>query len=161
MRALVAGFLACLFVMSPAWAQLPALDPEGRYRLIGPAQRTDSACIGRPDTPLCAVETLLACFARRETALCGSVWPQARGASLGFERLANLRYWWSYRVVAAEQTGTDEAVIAIAGRNCGLLLAEPDCRTTPAPATRYRVRRGQAGWEVLDWQSPPGAGAGG
>lgn len=156
MRSIAACLLALLLAATSltAVAQLPAVDPAGQYRLIGPAERSDSRCIGRPDTPLCAVETLLACFARREPALCRAVWPQA--ASLDFTRAGHIRYWWSYRVAAAEQAGPDEAVIAIAGRNCGLQMAEPDCITTPAPPTRYRVQRQGNAWQVVDWSSPPG-----
>lgn len=141
----------------PATAQLPTVDPAGQYRLIGPSARSDSRCIGRPETPLCAVETLLACFARRDTDLCRIVW-SVGPAGLGFEATQHWRYWWSYRVAAAEQVTPDEAVIAIAGRSCGLQLAEPDCGTTsPAPPTRYRVRQVAGGqWQVQDWQSQPG-----
>ncbi len=156
MRRIVAVLLALLPMAAPitAVAQLPAVDPAGQYRLIGPAERSDSRCIGRPDTPLCAVETLLACFARRDPALCRVVWPQA--ASLDFAGASHIRYWWSYRVAAAEQAAPDEAVIAIAGRNCGLQMAEPDCATTPAPPTRYRVQRRDNAWQVVEWSSSPG-----
>jgi len=150
------AILLLLVSAGTAFAQLPVADQAGRYRLIGPPERSDSDCIGHPDTPLCAVETLLACFARRDEALCWRVWqpPRAGGSLFAGEKRPG--YWWSYRVAAAEQTAPDEAVIAVAGRNCGLLLAEPDCSVTPAPPTRYRVRRGAGGWQVLDWQSQPG-----
>jgi hypothetical protein len=60
-------------------------------------------------------------------------------------------------VAAAEQVSADEAVIAIAGRNCGLQIAEPNCGTTPpAPPTRYRVKQVSGRWQVQDWQSQPG-----
>ncbi|WP_300301286.1 hypothetical protein [Ferrovibrio sp.] len=156
MRNIVAVLLAFISVVASvtAAAQLPAVDPLGQYHLIGPAGRSDSRCIGRPETPLCAVETLLACFARRDTALCRAVWPPA--ATLDFAGASHIRYWWSYRVAAAEQFSPDEAVIAIAGRNCGLVSAEPDCRTTPAPPTRYRVQRRGNAWQVVEWASPPG-----
>ncbi|MFC3676700.1 hypothetical protein [Ferrovibrio xuzhouensis] len=161
--ALLCPILLGLLVAAPAAAQLPtiqlpAVDAPGQYRLIGPdAGRSDSRCIGRPDTPLCAVETLLACFARREAALCWRVWqPRLAGGEL-FPGEKRPGYWWSYRVAAAEPAGAGEVVIAVAGRNCGLLLAAPDCVTTPAAPTRYRLRRQpDGGWRVVDWQSPPG-----
>lgn len=155
--ALCAIALLCLLVAAPADAQIPAVDPAGQYRLIGPPERTDSRCIGQPDTPLCAVETLLACFARREAALCWRVWSPPRAGGDLFPGEKRPGYWWSYRVAAAEPAGPGEAVIAVAGRNCGLLLAAPDCVTTPAAPTRYRLRRQADGaWQVVDWQSPPG-----
>jgi hypothetical protein len=70
--------------------------------------------------------------------------------------LSTSKYWWSYRVAAAEQPAAGEAVIAVAGRNCGLISREPDCATTPAPPTRYRLRQVDGRWQVLDWQSQPG-----
>ena len=155
MRRVAAGLLVLAFA-GPASGQLPAIDPAGQYRLIGPAERSDSRCIGRPDTPLCAVETLLACFARRDGDLCRMVWPGGGAAAASLMAMNNSRYWWSYRVAAAEQSTADEAVIAVAGRNCGLLQGEPDCSTTPAPPTRYRVRRVEGRWAVMDWQSQAG-----
>lgn len=156
----IAAVLVVLALAAPVAAQLPSVDPLNQYRLIGPAGRSDSTCIGRPETPLCAVETFLACFARRDAGLCRIVWKDVEAGDLGFQSTGHWRYWWSYRVAAAEQVGPEEMVIAIAGRNCGLQMAEPDCYTTPAPPTRYRVQRMAGAWKVLDWQSPPDAGAG-
>lgn len=152
----ITAILLLLAAAAPAFAQLPAVDPAGQYRLIGPAGRSDSRCIGRPETPLCAVETLLACFARRDPDLCRLVWSGGNGAAGSLMATASSRYWWSYRIAAADQPSAVEAVIAVAGRNCGLQLAEPDCRTTPAPPTRYRLRQVDGRWQVLDWQSQPG-----
>lgn len=152
-----ATVLLGLVIVSPAWAQLPAVDPVNQYRLIGPADRSDSHCIGQSDTPLCAVETLLACFARRDADLCRAVWAGGESVSGFLARLQSSRYWWSYRIAAAEQSATGEALIAVAGRICGLQSAEPDCFTTPAPPTQYRLRQVEGGrWQVMDWQSPAG-----
>jgi hypothetical protein len=148
--------LLVLALAGPASAQLPSVDPAGQYRLIGPAARSDSRCIGSPETPLCAVETLLACFARRDTDLCRVVWAGSEGAAGFLRTMTASRYWWSYRIASAEQPAADEAVIAVAGRNCGLQMAEPDCGTTPAPPTRYRLKQVAGRWQVLDWQSQPG-----
>ncbi|WP_341704588.1 hypothetical protein [Ferrovibrio sp.] len=151
--------LLCLLFALPAAAQLPAVDPGGQYRLIGPADRSDSACIGSPSTPLCAVETLLACFANRDESLCWAVWRPPQAGGVLFAGPARPAYWWSYRIAGAVQTTPDEAVIAIAGRHCGLQLDAPDCSTTPAPPTSYRVRRAVGGgWQVVDWASTPGSG---
>lgn len=156
MRFAAAVLLGCTLA-APAWAQLPAVDPDNQYRLIGPAERSDSRCIGEDTAPLCAVETLLACFARRDADLCRAVWPGGEGAAGFLARQQNSRYWWSYRIAAAEQPAAGGAVIAVAGRMCGLQSAEPDCFTTPAPPTQYRLRQTESGrWQVMDWQSPPG-----
>lgn len=152
-----ATVLLSLVVSTSAWAQLPAVDPINQYRLIGPAERSESRCIGQSDTPLCAVETLLACFARRDPDLCGVVWSGGAGVAGFLARQQNSRYWWSYRIAAVEQPVAGEVLIAVAGRMCGLQTAEPDCFTTPAPPTQYRLRQIDGGrWQVVDWQSPPG-----
>jgi len=155
MRGIVAGLLVVLMSCS-AWAQLPAVDPVNQYRLIGPVERSDSRCIGRPETPLCAVETLLACFARRDAELCRAVWSGGERVAGLLARQQNSRYWWSYRIAAVEQSTAGEALIAVSGRTCGLQIAEPECFTTPAPPTQYRLRQLEGRWQVLDWQSPSG-----
>lgn len=148
--------LLVLVVAGSAAAQLPTVDSADQFRLIGTPERSDSRCIGKPDTPLCAVETLLACFARRDDALCWQVWqPPGAGTRL-FPGERRPGYWWSYRVAAVEQPSAEEAVISIAGRNCGLQTTAPDCFTTPAPPTSYRVKRQNGAWRVVDWWSPPG-----
>lgn len=151
----------CLALISAAAAaQLPAVDPPQTYRLLGPVTGTESRCVGSGDTPLCAVETLIACFARRDEALCQAVWPTApKGAFFG-EMQRWQAYWWSYRVAGVEMLGADEARISIAGRHCGLVRDPPNCRTTPAPPTSYRVRRLDGKWQVINWRAPAGDGAG-
>ena len=48
-------------------------DPAGAVRAVGLGLAT-SSCIGQPVTPLCAVETDLACYARFDRSLCESAW---------------------------------------------------------------------------------------
>jgi hypothetical protein len=45
------------------------VDPPGTWRVIG-ANRATSDCIGETTTPICAIETRLACFDRRIVELC-------------------------------------------------------------------------------------------
>lgn len=67
------AIVATVWTISPAIAsdQLPPPDPEGTWRVItqDPATTT-SKCIGDTSTPVCALETLLACFARNDYPLC-------------------------------------------------------------------------------------------
>lgn len=51
-----------------------ATSPQQEVRRIG-LNWSDSRCIGNPVTPLCAVETWLACFSRKQDALCEMVAP--------------------------------------------------------------------------------------
>jgi len=155
---LVLSILCLAAVHAARAADWPAVDPPASYRLLGAAQPGQGAGQGAcTTTPLCAIETLLACFSRRDEALCRAVWPGAPAGSFFGAEQRRQAYWWSWRVAEVAPLKSGEAEIAIAGRHCGLLSqAEPVCRTTPAPATRYRVVRrsdGQ-GWQVVDWRSP-------
>lgn len=52
-------------------SDLPPIDPPGVWHtLTQDDATTDSKCIGNPVTPLCAVETIRACFTRRDDSLC-------------------------------------------------------------------------------------------
>lgn len=72
---------------APAWAQAPDDKPQtpppfeevkrlsywppaDKRRSMAPPDKADSGCIGDPKTPLCAVETLLACFIWQRPDLC-------------------------------------------------------------------------------------------
>lgn len=71
----IAGAVALTLVWAPnamaADPDVPRRDPKGFYRyLTQEADSTTSTCIGNPITPLCAVETVLACVARRNDDLC-------------------------------------------------------------------------------------------
>ena len=50
----------------------PIRGQEGQIRRITPTE-ADSACIGNPITPLCAVETWIACITREDLSLCRAV----------------------------------------------------------------------------------------
>lgn len=74
------GFVVALLLLAlPGWAQpadpdLPLPDPPGVWRkLTHDDATTDSRCIGNPKTPLCAIETYIACFLRREPDYCDIV----------------------------------------------------------------------------------------
>ncbi|WP_430398446.1 hypothetical protein [Ferrovibrio sp.] len=159
---LILSILCLAAVPAARAADWPAVDPPASYRLLGAAQPGQGTGQGAglgacTATPLCAIETLLACFSRRNEALCRAVWPGAPAGSLFGAEQRHQAYWWSWRVAEVTPLRAGEAEIAIAGRHCGLLShAEPVCRTTPAPATRYRVvrRSDGLGWQVVDWRSP-------
>ena len=71
--ALLAGLLPAA-VAQPADPDLPEPDPPGVWRRVTHDNATtDSKCIGNPVTPLCAIETYLACFLHREPHYCAIV----------------------------------------------------------------------------------------
>lgn len=50
---------------------LPPITPKGQYFVMTKdKETTTSDCVGNPKTPMCAVETLLACFVRVVDYLC-------------------------------------------------------------------------------------------
>ncbi|WP_374633834.1 hypothetical protein [Ferrovibrio sp.] len=138
-----------------AQAAEPRPDPPGQYRIIGPdGAPGQSDCIGQPYSALCAVETLLACFARRDEGLCQRVWAAAPAGALFGTEQRRQAYWWSYRVEAVRPVAHGGYEIAIAGRHCGLLTEPPLCRSTPAPPTVYTALpyRGSL-WRVTEWHA--------
>lgn len=115
-----------------------------------------SDCIGEPDTPLCAVETLLACRVRRDDALCaqvtGTVGSDARWAS-----------YVTYFVSAIDAV-EDESLPP--GHNYAVTLEESDIYRDfgnfpygDREFTRYDVVRSDDGWRVVErtvftWKAP-------
>ena len=77
--------LESTFVPMPDWRNRPkprdsrslhgvfAPDPVGTLRMAG-LENATSPCIGDPATPLCAVETYLACIWRQDDRLCEQAW---------------------------------------------------------------------------------------
>jgi hypothetical protein len=64
--------LALIGAMADARAQVTSAIDPAQIRVITPTEST-SECIGDPRTPLCALETLLACIARKELPFCHRV----------------------------------------------------------------------------------------
>ena len=92
----------------PDYLEVMRAAPEapGPVRVIS-AEATTSECIGRPMTPLCAAETLEACFARHENALCAKVgFPSDEFA---YAR-AYKQYFWEvhYSVVEKQVMAADD-----------------------------------------------------
>ena len=67
-----AGLIAVALLVLSLGMLGPVRGQEGQIRRITPST-ADSACIGSPVTPLCAVETWIACFARGDLSLCRAV----------------------------------------------------------------------------------------
>jgi len=75
MRLLAICLTALVCALAPAaHAQSKAAEKVGR---VAPGQAT-STCIGSGNSPVCATETLLACFARAQPDLCTRVGAEAR-----------------------------------------------------------------------------------
>jgi hypothetical protein len=95
----------------PDWAKMtkaddfPPFDPALRETTLPPSaersfiaypNKASSRCIGKPTTPLCAVETLLACFVWERPDLCRIV--RDDSSDLGKPRYLSRRYRLEYMV---------------------------------------------------------------
>ncbi|MBI1245760.1 MAG: hypothetical protein GC202_12200 [Alphaproteobacteria bacterium] len=130
---------------------------------------SDSKCVGRFETPLCAVETTIACFARGKNDLCS----QARLTGSA-DRLTsgNIGYRTGerYRVVRVERL-TGDSILDIP-REIGRLQAgdiridiisggcfrtdsgRRYCSRPFSDPNIYTVRKTPAGWKIVDWGMP-------
>ena len=145
-------------------SDLPPVDPPGRWHVLTQDDATsDSKCIGNPVTPLCAVETVLACFTRRDDRLCQ--------VGMGLDHLPgrirlNKRPDLSehYRVVAVEKIkapwrskingerlASGDAVLKI----LSVLCQNKVCEKPMGTPTAYLARPVDRHWAVITWESPP------
>ena len=142
-------------------------DPEGVWRRIGQTDST-STCIGDPVTPLCAIETLHACIARRKSELCRA----AKGKFLTnqslFRSRGNEYHYGIYRVVSVRRATAEDVRAGRTGinqRHIGDLLVDIEwqacfksplehrCDTFSRPTT-HTVRRFKGRWIVVDIVAP-------
>ncbi|ARJ64898.1 hypothetical protein WV31_04015 [Magnetospirillum sp. ME-1] len=151
-------------IAPPKPSDLPPIDPPGVWHtLTQDDATTDSKCIGKPVTPLCAVETIQACFTRNDERLCQiGKGPAYRPLDLGTGRLT---HYIRYRVA-----GT--AIITKANRNAYIVermvprigdivleLNDLHCRNSTCgpeggPPTSYILRRWEHGWYAAEWSTP-------
>jgi hypothetical protein len=146
---------------------LPAPDPPGQERVLTMRDQTStSKCIGRMETPLCAVETKIACLLRWESDLCqAAYWPDQilhwipdpsdKGPEAsGFKK---------YRVeLARYATETDipdfvrglsdgpragDVIMLIHEQSCGA----DGCADSPQVQMTYFVRSAENRWRLIDW----------
>jgi hypothetical protein len=182
LAALVALAAALLSEARAADADLPAIDPPGHWRLMTQdPDTTSSKCVGDPKTPLCAVETIRACFIRRDDNLCrvGMGLDHPPGVIKSFK--TPWAYEW-YRIVDVKQLGekdlrvtdtdpkytddpeyspwawrTGDVKIAAFIINCSQYIDEikpARCQKHPLPPTTYIVRKEGTRWRVVDWDTP-------
>jgi hypothetical protein len=86
---------------------LPAIDPPGKGRVMTHDDITSTSnCIGFPITPLCAIETLIACFERTDSELCRIALGLDKRPFFGDREPELLPYHYTrYRVLSAERFG--------------------------------------------------------
>ena len=131
-----------------------------------------STCIGKPVTPLCAVETLLACFVRGGYSLCRSAfWSKAKAEWFAAKRHPNdiIKYrvrsterltrqtipvpGWNPEGIYAEKPG--DVIVILEIFDCGAVT--PMCEAPefgPPRMTYYVARRSGKHWWVIEQNTP-------
>jgi hypothetical protein len=130
-------------------ADLPPLTEPGQWRYITQHEAsTTSRCIGQPNSPLCAVETLLACFQRDAIELCRMVDDGTEQYSQIFAAPADPSKYLAYRVIGADRK-SDDVLITLDQRE-GLLGRY--AKSTGAPVQSFTLKRQAEGvWKVTAW----------
>ena len=139
---------------------LPHVQQDWNY-LTDDAERTTSRCIGTPETPLCAVETLLACFQRSDRALCAKVDETVEQYQQVFEQEQTKNHYLAYRVMAVQMVGDGAPPPHHADAQFGDILLTLDQRegvigsATPTrsgtPSDFLLRKRDSGSWRVVNW----------
>jgi hypothetical protein len=149
-------------------------DPPGVWRILGPDDKdTTSKCIGKPKTPICAVETFLACFVRDDESLCGNSAIYERPSRHTLRRVPFAAYrfvgstrvggrgWW--RTVESRFGGHYRSILARARLgDLAVFVHSVPCHTPrnciemwrKSPPMLYAVRREGAIWRIVDNTMP-------
>ncbi len=151
---------------------VPARDPRGHWRQMTlDDATTDSKCVGTFDTPVCAVETVIACFARSQRALCNEAldkpgyFPEDQlPPSKRFTRML-YRFAWTQRLTqaaikeiprAAHRERPGDIRIDVIRRTCMLYDGKESCETAIPPdyefaANIFTLQKSGDRWFVVDW----------
>ncbi|WP_155801730.1 hypothetical protein [Magnetospirillum molischianum] len=141
---------------------LPPIDPPGVWHaLTQDDATTESKCIGNPVTPLCAVETVIACFVRGSDELCRIGKGLDRPPGL-FRGRPGIGVWERYRVAVAKrinpkkQPFLNEEPTKAGDVSLGIqsLFCQKVCETPDGPPTTYLIRPMDGRWVVLTWETP-------
>lgn len=151
-------------ISSPKPSDLPPIDPPGVWHTLTQDDATsDSKCIGRPVTPLCAVETVKACFTRNDERLCQiGEGPSYRPRNLRSERPTNyIRYRMTGAAAITKGNRTAYSVERMEPRIGDIVLQLNElycrgtmCETEGGPPTSYILRRWEGGWYAAEWSTP-------
>jgi hypothetical protein len=141
--------------MATAQAYAQPKPPAEKIGRIGPAQAT-SGCIGSASSPVCSTETLLACFARAEPALCAKVGADARAVG----RQPGAIEYWIERVSEIRAEDITEDLRDIEWFKAGYTLVElrrrgcaaAGCTDESWEDMQVYLRPRGALWEIVAWR---------
>lgn len=141
--------------MATAQAYAQSKPPADKIGRIGPGQAT-SGCIGSASSPVCSTETLLACFARAEPALCAKVGADTRPAG----REAGAVEYWIERVSEIRAEDITEDLRELEWFKAGYTLVElrrrgcaaSGCTDESWEDMQVYLRPRGASWEIVAWR---------
>lgn len=168
MRVLLwAVLLGVVFLSNPAFAadQWKA-DPPGQWRsLTWDEKTTTSTCIGKPISPICAVETKVGCYLQEKEELCHAAIRDHQGRTFLHGGGASRSLYYKYRIAAVRKIKSGEAVsvqdeIALPGdylvdsrwRQCE--VKSNKCSNDIGPSTTHLVRLSEGEWRIITWDTP-------
>lgn len=181
MRAWIALTIGVFVAAGPGLAEgasadpdLPSPTPKGQWLVLTPDDATStSKCIGKPETPLCGAETILACFERKDKELCRVGMGRAPGDEYVTFGSKGVRGWkLYYQVVSATRMkgpdiperlrnpGEFEVLpgnirIVVKKKHCWIDGKREDCQTKWLTEIRYFLRRSDLGvWRLVEKYSP-------
>jgi len=146
--------------------ELPPLAQPGQWSYVTQDDHSSSSqCIGQPGTPLCAVETLLACFQRDRQDLCRMVDDGTDQYAQIFSAPSDPAKYLAYRVLGATKVDGETPRVGQASHaKDGDVLLTVDqregqlgryARATGAPAQDFLLRRQSDGsWKIIGWGDP-------
>jgi hypothetical protein len=142
-------------------AAIPALaqSSKGAPGRLTPTMAT-SICIGQPRTPICAAETLLACLARTDAALCSTVGvPPPAPLPDGVPQIEYVIERVS--VIRLEDVTDDlkeldwykpgHTLVELLRRACP--AAQTDCQDESWDGVQVYLRDRTGAWEIVHWRS--------
>jgi len=154
---------------------LPPITPvDGYFVMTQDDATTSSNCIGNPVTPMCAVETVMACHVRGNDDLCRIGQGLERNSDIIIGPLPPEIYWVVRREVLTEQTlpwppyemedrpgepsvKAGDIRIDVVDKSCRKgKISHSACETEYdiPPIVAYIVRRQGSRWAVVDWRPP-------
>ncbi len=148
---------------------LPAIDPPDVWRQMTYDDATsDSKCVGKFETALCAVETVIACFTRAENRLCMAALLKHSTGEFTRRYRGNLTRRL-YRVDRTERLTEDSILdiprwttgvlpgdlrVDVRVRQCTMHADGEYCSPPIYSENIYTVRKTESGWRIVDWGGP-------
>ncbi|MEO5372727.1 MAG: hypothetical protein H7840_00450 [Alphaproteobacteria bacterium] len=168
MLAPLVGYCAQALAADVSTKNLPKIDKPGHWRKMGHDDATTtSKCVGNPVTPLCAVETVRACFVRVEDLLCGIAMGLDGPAGM-VSRKKSVGITLRYRITGArilrdrdippnKRDGkwswkAGDVQIDMKATKCYDGRCQKEIRQ--ATSTTYDVRKYGNRWVVIEWDTP-------